>query len=207
MLPATIWGFLTALLIVLVGAYFMFPESFDQYLHGRARSTTPMTLLCMGGSGALCCGEDHHEYTSGLAITVDCNKGVNVVNVFVEGEGSANGDIIECNDTHVSFGKKSCDGSAQTSPQASAQAPAQAPPQAPAQAPPQAPAQAPPQPPAPGTSTGAPAQAPPKSERCRTVNGEINRLTGIADIRIKDEKDKTVVQFNKIECRRQWGKF
>jgi hypothetical protein len=170
MLPGTVWGFLTALLIVLVGAYFLFPESFDQYLYGRGQSTMPMTLLCAGGSGALCCNEDHHEYTSGLAITVDCNKGVNVVNVFVEGQGSANGDITECNDTHVLFGKKSCDGPAQAS----------------AQAPPQA-----------------SAQEPPKGETC----GEINRLTGIADIRIKNEKGKTVVQFNKIECRRQWGKF
>ena len=209
MLPATIWGFLTALLIVFVGVYLLFPDALDNLHFPREPgSTTSMTLLCTGGSGALCCGKDHSEYTSGLALTIDQEK--KRVIVFLEGNGSAAGDIIEYEESHLLFGKKSCSdlaaapirpptgtgagastgtntgastgGNTGTSTNTGAST---------------------------GTSTGSnPGTSTPRPpEACKVANGEINRLTGLADISIRDETGQTVVQWNKIQCGRKWQKF
>ena len=239
MLPATIWGFLTALLIVLVGVYLLFPEALHNLHFPReSGSTTSMTLLCTGGSGTLCCGKDHSEYTSGLALTIDQER--KRVTVFLEGNGSATGDIIEYEESYLLFGRKSCGELTAAPVRSSAGTSA-------------------------GTSTGTDTGAstgsntgnstgattgtntgtstgtntgastgtstgastgtntgagtgtstggntgtstPRRPEACKVANGEINRLTGLADIRIKDETGQTVVQWNKIQCGRKWQKF
>jgi hypothetical protein len=223
MLPATIWGFLTALLIVLVGVYLLFPDALHNLHFPReSGSTTSMTLLCTGGSGALCCGKDHSEYTSGLALTIDQEK--KRVIVFLEGNGSATGDIIEYEQSHLLFGKKSCSeltaapirSSTGTSAGASTGTDTGASTGSNTGA-------------GTGTNTGASTGAstgtntgastgtstgsntgtstPRPPEACKVANGEINRLTGLADIRIKDETGQTVVQWNKIQCGRKWQKF
>jgi hypothetical protein len=184
MLPSGVWGFLTALLIVLVGAYLLFPD-LNWRLPGESASTPLTTLLCAGGSGASCCGQDHHEHTSALAITID--RLHNKVNVFLEGEGSANGAIIEDEESHLLFGKKSCDDPPPASRGTSA-----------------------------GVSTGTSASAGAgegtstdalQRKACKFASGEINRLTGAADIRIKDGNGQTVAEWSQIQCGRKGRKF
>lgn len=183
MLPATGWGFLTALLIVLVGVYLL-SDSFNWGLPLPGSTTSTTTLLCTGGSGAPCCrGDDRSKHTSGLAITIDRKK--NNVNVFSEDEGSANGEIIEENDSHLSFGNKCAAGlSANTAPPIGASAGA-------------------------STSTGADPRpsANADKDKCKVADGNINRLTGMADVTIMDEKGQTVVQWNKIDCKRRSRSF
>jgi hypothetical protein len=159
MLPATIWGFLTAVLIVLVGGFLLFPDSFYWRVPIASGSTTSTTLLCTGGSGAPCCRkDDRSEHTSGLAITID--RPHNNVNVFLEGEGSANGAIIEDEESHLLFGEISCDETSFA-----------------------------------GTDT------------CKVASGEINRLTGVGNIAIKDGNGQTVIEWNKLECKPRGRRF
>jgi hypothetical protein len=195
MLPGTVWGFLTVLLIVLIGAYLLFPDS-NWRLPGES-STAVTTLLCAGGSSAPCCDEDHHEHTSALSVTVD--RLHNKVNVFLEGEGSANGTIVEDEESHLLFGKKSCD----DPPPANADAFTGTDSGTDASTGTSA-----------GTSTGTRADKGPlprggtlKGEACKIASGEINRLTGVADITIKDGNGKTVVEWNMVKCERKWRKF
>jgi hypothetical protein len=213
MLPGTVWGFLTALLIVLVGAYLLSPDSFNNW---RPETGTPwsMTLLCTGGSAAfnnwrpqesetpwsrlLCAGgsgahcrgqEDRSEHTPGLAVTIDRRNGR--VNIYSEGQGSANGDIIQDEDSHLLFGDKCTDRAAAdankgTSADAGKGADANK-----------------------GVSAdaGKGADANKGTSMCMVASGEINRLTGVASIAITDSSGNTVVEWNKINCKRKSRNF
>jgi len=172
MLPATVWGFLTAVLIVLVGGFLLFPDSFYWRLPAASGPTTSTTLLCTGGSGVPCCRkDDRSEHTSGLAITID--RPHNNVNVFLEGEGSANGAIIEDEESHLLFGETSCDETSFARTDSSTNA---------------------------GMGTF-------KGETCKVASGEINRLTGVGNIAIKDGNGETVVEWNKLECKPRGRRF
>ena len=233
MLPANGWAFLSALLIVLAGVYLLFPSSFYLHFPRRSGQTTPMTLLCLGGSGARCCAKDHSQYTSGLALTIDPDA--KRVIVFLEGNGSATGDIIELEESHLLFGKKSCDVSTPTGDSTGVHTGADTNTSTGSNT---------------GTNTGVPAGAntsantgtsadtsrdtsrdtntdtntstvtgnntgtdpppptpPPIGGACIIASGEINRLTGLADIRVKDGTGQTVAQWNKIQCTPKWQKF
>jgi len=199
MLPGTVWGFLTALLIVLVGAYLL---DLDWPLP-TSGSKAATTLLCAGGSGAPCCREDDRsEHTSGLAITIDRQN--NKVNIFSEAEGSANGEIIEDEESHLLFGKKCATGtskSASTGASTSTGTGGSTGTSAAVSTGPSA-----------GTSTGpstgtGTSTNPVDGDKCRVADGEINRLTGVANIAIMDGKGQPVVVWTKIECKRRSRRF
>jgi hypothetical protein len=157
MLPSGVWGFLTAVLIVAVGAYLWSVDIFGlrSSFGSGSRSNT---LLCTGGEGAACCHKEPHEYASGMAITINREKGL--VYVYVEGQGSGSGTILEDEGGHLLFGRK-------------------------------------PNEPCLDTDT----------EGCKVADGEINRLTGIADVRIKDRNNRTLGEWDKLECRSRWRRF
>jgi hypothetical protein len=46
-----------------------------------------------------------------------------------------------------------------------------------------------------------------EDDACRIADGEINRLTGIANIKIIDQNSNSQVEWHNIECRRRWRKF
>ena len=115
------WGFFSLLLLIAVGFFLFSGDIFGlRTFFGTAGTTFlgtsgTMTLLCSGGEGAACCHNDAHEYTPAMTITIDHVKGL--VYVFVEGQGSAIGRILEDVDGHLLFGRKPSDECKDTAPQ------------------------------------------------------------------------------------------
>jgi len=156
-MPSTgVWGFLSLLLLIAVGFFLFSGDIFG--LRTFLGTSGTMTLLCSGGEGAACCHNDAREYTPAMTITIDHVKGL--VYVFVEGQGSAIGRILEDVDGHLLFGRKPTDDCKDTAPQG-----------------------------------------------CKIASGEINRLTGVADVKVVDRDNKTEVEWDKLECRHRWRRF
>jgi hypothetical protein len=111
-----LWGFLTLLLIIAV-AYVLITDTFNVSTSvekplGLLASKGTTTLFCTGGEGAACCNKVEHQYTPGMAITIDHDKGI--VYVFNDNR-SAVGKILEDQEGHLLFGRKAteiCDDTA-----------------------------------------------------------------------------------------------
>lgn len=156
-----LWGFLTLLLIIGV-AYVLITDTFNLRTSaekplGLLASKGTTTLVCTGGEGAACCNKVDHQYTPGMAITIDHDKGI--VYVFDDNH-SAVGKILEDQEGHLVFGRKPTESCDDTAP-----------------------------------------------EGCKIADGEINRLTGMANITVIDRAGNTRMQWRKIDCRAKSRKF
>jgi hypothetical protein len=242
-MPNTGWGFATLLLPIAI-AYVLIADthgirtSLEEALGwvGAGPSEGTTTLLCHGGDGAACCHNIKHDYTPGMAITID-HRGKKVY-VFNENR-SAEGNIIEDKEGHLIFGKNpdDCkvttkDATKDTTKDATKDATKDTAKDTTKDATKDT---------AKDTTKDATkdtandttkdatkdtandttkdatkdtandttkdATKDTASERCRIADGEINRLTGRANVQVIDQANNARVVWHNIECRRSWRQF